>query len=65
MNLEAPRIRIKLRLARPANISRMRQSGDMAPQKVIVMPGLVPGIHALRAAWQGVDGRDPAMTMWG
>jgi hypothetical protein len=22
------------------------------------MPGLVPGIHVLRAAWQGVDGRD-------
>ncbi|RTE95126.1 hypothetical protein D6B98_05105 [Bradyrhizobium sp. LVM 105] len=36
----------------------MRQSGDTAPQKVIVMPGLVPGIHVLRAAWQGVDGRD-------
>ena len=22
------------------------------------MPGLVPGIHILRALWQGVDGRD-------
>ena len=22
------------------------------------MPGLVPGIHVLGAAWQGVDGRD-------
>ena len=22
------------------------------------MPGLVPGIHVLRAAWKGVDGRD-------
>ena len=22
------------------------------------MPGLVPGIHVLRAVWQGVDGRD-------
>ncbi|MGY3390887.1 hypothetical protein ACVWW6_003478 [Bradyrhizobium sp. USDA 3311] len=22
------------------------------------MPGLVPGIHVLCAAWQGVDGRD-------
>jgi hypothetical protein len=22
------------------------------------MPGLVPGIHVLRTAWQGVDGRD-------
>ncbi len=22
------------------------------------MPGLVPGIHVLRAAWQDVDGRD-------
>jgi len=21
------------------------------------MPGLVPGIHVLNAAWQGVDGR--------
>ncbi|MEY9879336.1 hypothetical protein ABIA43_000870 [Bradyrhizobium sp. USDA 328] len=29
------------------------------------MPGLVPGIHVLCAAWQGVDGRDkPAMTTW-
>jgi hypothetical protein len=24
----------------------------------VVMPGLVPGIHVLCAAWQGVDGRD-------
>ncbi|QOZ12073.1 hypothetical protein XH96_35175 [Bradyrhizobium sp. CCBAU 51765] len=24
----------------------------------IVMPGLVPGIHVLCAAWTGVDGRD-------
>jgi len=22
------------------------------------MPGFVPGIHVLRAVWQGVDGRD-------
>ncbi|GMO16144.1 hypothetical protein TM239_24000 [Bradyrhizobium sp. TM239] len=22
------------------------------------MPGLVPGIHVLRSAWLGVDGRD-------
>ncbi|MCS3898802.1 hypothetical protein M2171_007935 [Bradyrhizobium japonicum USDA 38] len=27
-------------------------------QTEAVMPGLVPGIHVLRAAWQGVDGRD-------
>src|SRR5438309_6053352 len=24
----------------------------------LVMPGLVPGIHVLRAEWSGVDGRD-------
>ena len=24
----------------------------------IVVPGLVPGIHVLRAAWKVVDGRD-------
>ncbi len=24
------------------------------------MPGPVPGTHILRAAWQGVDGRDEA-----
>jgi hypothetical protein len=24
----------------------------------VVMPGLVPGIHVLCAAWQRVDGRD-------
>ena len=24
----------------------------------VIMPGLVPGIHVLRSAWQGVDGRD-------
>ncbi len=30
------------------------------------MPGLVPGIHVLRTAAQGVDGRDnPAMTRRG
>ncbi|RTM10989.1 MAG: hypothetical protein EKK33_23045, partial [Bradyrhizobiaceae bacterium] len=29
------------------------------------MPGLVPGIHVLGAASQGVDGRDkPGMTSW-
>jgi len=28
-----------------------------AAQK-LVMPGLVPGIHVLCVAWQGVDGRD-------
>ncbi|MFK4505684.1 hypothetical protein IQ17_04770 [Bradyrhizobium daqingense] len=29
-----------------------------ARKDVAVMPGLVPGIHVLRAAWQSVDGRD-------
>ncbi|QOZ12347.1 hypothetical protein XH96_36680 [Bradyrhizobium sp. CCBAU 51765] len=24
----------------------------------VAMPGLVPGIHVLCAAWKGVDGRD-------
>jgi hypothetical protein len=27
-------------------------------QTEAVMPGLVPGIHVLRASWQRVDGRD-------
>jgi len=27
-------------------------------QNEAVMAGLVPGIHVLLAAWQGVDGRD-------
>jgi len=27
-------------------------------QTEAVMPGLVPGIHVLRAEWQSVDGRD-------
>ncbi|KGT78276.1 hypothetical protein MA20_19375 [Bradyrhizobium japonicum] len=35
----------------------MMQKRNGAARKV-VMPGLVPGIHVLRSAWQGVDGRD-------
>ena len=35
----------------------MMQMHTGTVQKV-VMPGLVPGIHVLRAAWRGVDGRD-------
>jgi len=35
----------------------MMQMHTGAAQKV-VMPGLVPGIHVLRSARQGVDGRD-------
>ncbi|MDA9527942.1 hypothetical protein ACM42_05775 [Bradyrhizobium sp. CCBAU 25338] len=35
----------------------MMQKHNGAARKV-VMPGLVPGIHVLRSAWQGVDGRD-------
>jgi hypothetical protein len=37
----------------------MRNLYDQIEQAVgIVMPGLVPGIHAFRAAKQDVDGRD-------
>jgi hypothetical protein len=31
---------------------------DAVQAKLIVMPGLVPGIHAFYAARQDVDGRD-------
>ncbi|MEY9882073.1 hypothetical protein ABIA43_003607 [Bradyrhizobium sp. USDA 328] len=34
-------------------------AGGVGTRRIrFVMPGLVPGIHVLRAAWQGVDGRD-------
>ncbi|MGY4627885.1 hypothetical protein ACVWY3_005641 [Bradyrhizobium sp. USDA 4486] len=31
---------------------------DNGAARKVVMPGLVPGIHVLLSAWQGVDGRD-------
>jgi len=31
---------------------------DGCPRHELVMPGLVPGIHLLRAAAKAVDGRD-------
>ena len=35
-----------------------RAGGALPYEQGVVMPGLVPGIHVLRAAWQGMDGRD-------
>src|SRR3954447_11275741 len=40
---------------RPRRRSRSR---GRSSRQAIVMPGLVPGIHVLRAAWLCVDGRE-------